>query len=120
MRVLVRGVGDIGSAVARRLFSEGYAVFTPDAAALVHADPWKSRLDLIERAVERQASAAVPPFYPIYRERIPVPAGLAPSRPTYTPDGRSVFFLPGPGPRPLWSTLKAFGRRDGQGASGIR
>ncbi|MEH2530086.1 para-nitrobenzyl esterase [Bradyrhizobium sp. AZCC 1588] len=33
-------------------------MFTPDATAVVQADPWKSRLDLIERAVERQA---VPP-----------------------------------------------------------
>lgn len=32
MRVLVRGVGDIGSAVAHRLFSEGYAV-------VIHDDP---------------------------------------------------------------------------------
>lgn len=32
MRALVRGVGDIGSAVAHRLFSEGYAV-------LIHDDP---------------------------------------------------------------------------------
>jgi len=55
-------------------------MFTPDATAIVQADPWKSRLDLIERAVEAQA-AAVPPFYPIYREHIPVPAGLAPHLP---------------------------------------
>jgi para-nitrobenzyl esterase len=31
-------------------------MFTPDAAAAVQADPWKSRLDLIERAVEKQAA----------------------------------------------------------------
>jgi para-nitrobenzyl esterase len=31
-------------------------MFTPDAAAVVQADPWKSRLDLIERTVERQAA----------------------------------------------------------------
>jgi para-nitrobenzyl esterase len=30
-------------------------MFTPEAAAIVQADPWKSRLDLIERAVETQA-----------------------------------------------------------------
>jgi para-nitrobenzyl esterase len=32
-------------------------MFTPDAAAIVQADPWKSRLDLIERAVEAQAAS---------------------------------------------------------------
>jgi para-nitrobenzyl esterase len=31
-------------------------LFTPDAAAIVQADPWKSRLDLIERAVEAHAA----------------------------------------------------------------
>lgn len=31
-------------------------MFTPDAAAVVQADPWKSRLDLIERAVEAQVA----------------------------------------------------------------
>lgn len=29
---------------------------TPDAAAIVKADPWKPRLDRIERAVEAQAA----------------------------------------------------------------
>jgi para-nitrobenzyl esterase len=31
-------------------------VFTPDAAAVIQADPGKSRLDLIERPVERQTA----------------------------------------------------------------
>jgi para-nitrobenzyl esterase len=31
-------------------------LFTPDAAAIVQADPWTSRLDLIERAVEAHAA----------------------------------------------------------------
>jgi hypothetical protein len=31
-------------------------MFTPDAAAIVQADPWKSRLDLIERALDAQAA----------------------------------------------------------------
>ena len=31
-------------------------MFIPEAAATVQADPWKSRLDLIERAVEAQAA----------------------------------------------------------------
>lgn len=31
-------------------------MFTLDAAAIVQADPWKSRLDLVERAVEVQAA----------------------------------------------------------------
>ena len=31
-------------------------MFTPDGGAIVQADPWKSRLDLIERAVEAQAA----------------------------------------------------------------
>lgn len=31
-------------------------MFTRDAAAVVQADPWKARLDLIERAVEAQAA----------------------------------------------------------------
>jgi para-nitrobenzyl esterase len=31
-------------------------MFTPDAAAFIQADPWKSRLDLIERAVEAQSA----------------------------------------------------------------
>ncbi len=35
-------------------------MFTPDAAAIVQADPWKSRLDLIERAVEAQAARSRP------------------------------------------------------------
>jgi para-nitrobenzyl esterase len=33
-------------------------MFTPDARAIVQADPWKSRLDLIERAVEAQAAGS--------------------------------------------------------------
>jgi para-nitrobenzyl esterase len=33
-------------------------MFTPDAPGIVRADPWKSRLDLIERAVEAQDAAA--------------------------------------------------------------
>ena len=31
-------------------------LFTPDAAAIVQADPWQSRLDLLERAVEAHAA----------------------------------------------------------------
>jgi para-nitrobenzyl esterase len=31
-------------------------MFTPDATAMVQPDPWKSRLDLVERAVEAQAA----------------------------------------------------------------
>jgi hypothetical protein len=31
-------------------------MFTPDGAAIIQADPWKSRLDLIERAVEARAA----------------------------------------------------------------
>ena len=31
-------------------------MFTPDATAIMQADPWKSRLDLIERAVDAQAN----------------------------------------------------------------
>jgi para-nitrobenzyl esterase len=31
-------------------------MFTSDATAAVRADPWKSRLDLVERAVEQQAA----------------------------------------------------------------
>jgi hypothetical protein len=37
-------------------------MFTTDAEALVQPDPWKSRLDLVERATATQAAAAVPPF----------------------------------------------------------
>jgi len=32
-------------------------MFTSDATAAVQADPWKSRLDLIERAIEKQAAS---------------------------------------------------------------
>jgi para-nitrobenzyl esterase len=31
-------------------------MLTPDAAAIVQADPWQARLDLIERPVEAQAA----------------------------------------------------------------
>jgi para-nitrobenzyl esterase len=34
-------------------------MFTPDAKALVQPDPWESRLDLVERAVETRATAAL-------------------------------------------------------------
>ena len=31
-------------------------MFTPDATAIVEVDPWKSRLDLVERAFEAEAA----------------------------------------------------------------
>ena len=39
-------------------------MFTPDSVGVVQADPWKARLDLIERAVEVQAVAVAIATWP--------------------------------------------------------
>lgn len=36
--------------------------------------------------------AAVPPFYAVHRETVPVPAGVMPWGPTWFPDGRHILF----------------------------